>query len=229
MRPKRASLLLFAGLSLVAAGSASPADPLPASNPEAGLEAALRRVAPTLRREALHAGLEAWGELFARGEVTRPLLTVIDYGLPSTARRLWVFDLSSRRVLFHTLVAHGRNSGENLATAFSNEEGSLMTSLGAYVTGETYLGRNGYSLRLEGKETGRNDHALSRTLVVHGAPYVSETFARRFGRLGRSLGCPAVNPRIARPLIDRVKDGTVLYAWHPSLENLPFHMAQSRD
>jgi hypothetical protein len=221
MRPKSASLLLCAGMTFLPGGSAPVADPAAGTRSsqeiEAGLEAALRQAAPTLRQEALHAGLVAWSELAARGEVTRRLLTVIDYGLPSTTHRLWVFDLAARRVLFQTLVAHGRNSGENLATSFSNEEGSLMSSLGAFVTGETYLGKNGYSLRLDGKEAGRNDHALSRTLVVHGAPYVSDLFARRVGRLGRSLGCPAVNPRIARPLIDRVKGGTVLYAWHPSL------------
>jgi hypothetical protein len=226
MRPKCASLLLLAGLFLVPGGSplrAGPAsDPVPrdASGVEPGLESALRRAAPTLRPEALHAGLLAWSGLFTRGEVTRRLLTVIDYGLPSTAHRLWVFDLAARRVLFHTLVAHGRNSGEDLATSFSNEDGSLMTSLGAFVTGETYFGRNGYSLRLDGKEAGLNDRAQARTIVVHGAPYVSETFARRFGRLGRSHGCPALDPRIARPLIDRVKEGTVLYAWHPSLPGI---------
>jgi hypothetical protein len=238
MRSKCASHLLLAGLCLVPGGSRSFAGPLPGPLPPAagpGLEAALRQAAPTLRPEALHAGLLAWSELFTRGESTRRLLTVIDYGLPSTARRLWVFDLAARRVLFHTLVAHGRNSGEDLATSFSNDEGSLMTSLGAFVTGETYLGRNGYSLRLEGKETGRNDHALARTIVVHGASYVSESFARRFGRLGRSWGCPALDPRVARPLIDRVKEGSVLYAWHPSLagagrEKVPdFHMARFPD
>jgi len=183
------------------------------------IETALLHAAPTMRPAALRAALSAWGALYFRGEVSRPCLTVIDYGLPSTVRRMWVFDLASRRLLFHELVAHGRNSGEDLALSFSNEEGSLMTSLGAFVTGTTYNGRNGYSLRLRGMEPGVNDRAEARTIVVHGAPYVREEVAHRHGRLGRSYGCPAVRPEIARALIDEVKDRTLLYAWHPSIGN----------
>ena len=180
------------------------------------LETELLRVAPTLRPEALHAALDSWGALRARGELARPLLSVIDYSLPSTTQRLWVFDLASRRLLFHELVAHGRNSGEDLARSFSNEEGSLKSSLGAFVTGTTYFGRNGYSMRLRGMEPGVNDHAEARTIVVHGAPYVDEAVSRKLGRLGRSHGCPALRPGIARALIDEIKDRTLLYAWFPS-------------
>ena len=180
-------------------------------------EPAVLAAPPTVRPEALRAALAAWDALHSRGEVSRPILTVIDYGLPSTTRRMWVFDMDSRRLLFHELVAHGRNSGEDVARSFSNEEGSLMTSLGAFVTGTTYNGKNGYSLRLRGMEPGVNDRAESRTIVVHGAPYVGEEVAHKLGRLGRSYGCPAVRPAIARTLIDQVKDGTLLYAWHPSM------------
>jgi len=115
-------------------------------------------------------------------------------------------------------VAHGRNSGEDLTESFSNEEGSLKTSLGAFVTGDTYIGKNGYSLRLRGMDPGLNDHAEARTIVVHGAPYVDEEVAHKLGRLGRSHGCPAVRPEIARTFIDEVKDRTLLYAWHPLME-----------
>jgi hypothetical protein len=209
MRAMRASFLLGAALALGASAAAPPGD--------RSEEEALLRVAPTLRPEALHAALLAWRRLAARGLVTRPLLTVIDYGLPSTAPRLWVLDLEARRLLFHTLVAHGRNSGENEAVSFSNDEGSLMSSLGAFATGTTYTGKNGYSLRLLGLDPGLNDRAEARAIVMHGAPYVSEEFARAHGRLGRSWGCPAVELSIARPLIDRVKGGSLLYAWHPSL------------
>ena len=181
------------------------------------IETALLDAAPTLRPEALRAALSAWDGLHSRGEISRPLLTVIDYGLPSTIRRMWVFDLASRRLLFHELVAHGRNSGDDLTQWFSNEEGSLMTSLGAFVTGTTYLGRNGYSLRLRGMEPGVNDRAEARTIVVHGAPYVSPEVAHKLGRLGRSHGCPAIRSEIARTLIDEVKEHTLLYAWHPSM------------
>jgi len=189
----------------------------PAVTSTRAIEAALIHAAPTLRPEALRAALSAWDTLHSRGVVSRPLLTVIDYGLPSKTKRMWVFDLASRRLLFHELVAHGRNSGEDLARSFSNEEGSLKTSLGAFVTGATYNGRNGYSLRLRGVDPGLNDRAEARAIVVHGAPYVGEEVAQNLGRLGRSHGCPAVRPAIARKLIDEVKDHTLLYAWHPSM------------
>jgi len=200
-------------------GSPAPQVSLPPSGTDAlAIEAALLLAAPTIRPGALRVALFAWDALHSRGEVSRPLLTVIDYGLPSTTKRMWVFDLASRQLLFHELVAHGRNSGEDLARSFSNEEGSLMTSLGAFVTGTTYDGRNGYSLRLRGMEPGVNDRAEARTIVVHGAPYVSEDVAHKLGRLGRSHGCPAVRTAIARTLIDKVKDRTLLYAWHPSMD-----------
>ncbi|HEY3176226.1 MAG TPA: murein L,D-transpeptidase catalytic domain family protein [Candidatus Polarisedimenticolia bacterium] len=180
------------------------------------LEGALLRAAPNLRPAALQAGLSSWQALQSARLLARPVLTVIDYSLPSTARRLWVFDLSSRRLIFHELVAHGRNSGEDLAMAFSNDEGSLMTSLGTFVTGESYDGRNGYSLRLRGMEPGLNDRAEARAIVMHGAPYVDDGVARKLGRLGRSHGCPALRPAIARTVIDAIKNGTLLYAWYPS-------------
>jgi len=189
-----------------------------AARPEAPIETALFHAAPAIRPAALRAALAAWDDLKSRGEVSRPLLTVIDYGLPSTTKRMWVFDLASRRLLFHELVAHGRNSGGNLTESFSNEVGSLMTSLGAFVTGAAYTGRNGYSLRLRGMEPGINDQAEARAIVVHGAPYVGEEVARELGRLGRSYGCPAVRPAIARLLIDELEDRTLLYAWHPSMD-----------
>jgi hypothetical protein len=223
-----ASLLFSASPVPLRAGTAVglPADPsspslsrIPAVVTDSeSLETDLLRVAPTLRPEALRAALAAWDDVSAKGEISRPILTVIDYGLSSMTKRMWVFDLASRRLLFHELVAHGKNSGEDLATRFSNEEGSLMTSLGAFVTGSTYDGKNGYSMRLRGMERGRNDRAEERTIVVHGAPYVGDEVAEKLGRLGRSWGCPALRPAIARTLIDEVKDRTLLYAYHPSLD-----------
>jgi len=227
MRAKRASFLPFAALLLVARAAASD-QPVVAERPAVdsresrdALEAALLRAAPTLRAEALHAALLARQRLTDGGLVTRPVVTIIDYSLPSTTRRLWVLDLKTSRVVYHALVAHGRNTGENEAIAFSNEEGSLKTSLGAFITGSTYMGKNGYSLRLKGMDAGLNDQAEARAIVMHGAPYVSEEFARANGRLGRSWGCPAVSPSIARALIDRVKEGTLLYAWHTSMPPPP--------
>jgi hypothetical protein len=142
-------------------------------------------------------------------------LTVIDYSRPSTDKRLWVFDLRSRELLYEELVAHGQGSGANMATLFSNEADTHRTSLGLFVTGDTYVGKNGYSLRLDGLDRGFNDRARDRAIVMHGAPYVSEAFARQQGRLGRSWGCPAVGEDVARDLIDRVKGGGLVFAYYP--------------
>jgi hypothetical protein len=142
-------------------------------------------------------------------------LAVIDYSIPSTRPRLWVFDVDRGRLLFQELVAHGRNTGEQQAAHFSNAEGSKMSSLGLFQTADTYYGHNGYSLRLRGLDAGFNDNALSRAIVMHGAPYVSETIADRLGRLGRSWGCPAVRQEVARMMIDTLKGGALLFAYYP--------------
>jgi hypothetical protein len=142
-------------------------------------------------------------------------LAVIDYSLPSTVPRLWVFDVAQGRLLFQELVAHGRNTGERLAERFSNTEGSKMSSLGLFQTAETYYGSNGYSLRLRGLDPGFNDNALARAIVMHGAPYVSEAIAERVGRIGRSWGCPAVRQQVARTVIDTLKGGALIFAYYP--------------
>jgi len=142
-------------------------------------------------------------------------LAVIDYSLPSTKPRLWVFDVSRGRLLFQELVAHGRNTGERVAEHFSNVEGSKMSSLGLFQTTETYYGSNGYSLRLRGLDPGFNDNALARAIVMHGAPYVSQAIAERVGRIGRSWGCPAVRQEIARTVIDTLKGGALIFAYYP--------------
>jgi hypothetical protein len=145
------------------------------------------------------------------------LLTVIDYSRPSTRPRLWVLDRDTRRVLFEELVAHGRGSGENLPVRFSNEPGSLASSLGLFLTDAAYVGTNGYSLRLVGLEAGVNDRALERAIVVHGAPYVRAGM-ESLGRLGRSWGCPAVRLAVTRPLIDTIKGGTLVFAYYPDAQ-----------
>jgi hypothetical protein len=175
--------------------------------------------APSLDRGVLDLALAAVAWADGRGLADRDdRLTVIDYSRPSTERRLWVFDLETGALIFHELVAHGRGSGEDQATRFSNRDGSHQTSLGLFRTGETYNGGNGYSLRLHGLEPGINDLALARTIVIHGAPYVSAEFARRQGRLGRSWGCPALELRRARPVIDEIRDGSLLFAYYPQRE-----------
>lgn len=142
-------------------------------------------------------------------------LSVIDYSKPSTQARLWVFDLERQSLLFQEWVAHGRNSGDDLATHFSNHPGSLMSSLGAFVTEDTYIGHNGYSLRLRGLDAGFNDNADGRAIVMHGAAYVSADLIRSQGRLGRSFGCPAVRPTIAHQLIDAIRGGSFVFAYYP--------------
>lgn len=150
------------------------------------------------------------------GAVTAPpTLTVIDYSKPSTAKRLWVFELQSHALLYEELVAHGEGSGGNLATLFSNEPDTHRSSLGLFVTEDAYVGKNGYSLRLNGLDRGFNDHARERAIVMHGAPYVSADVAKTLGRLGRSWGCPAMPAYVARDVIDRVKGGSLVFAYYP--------------
>lgn len=191
-----------------------------AALPQAGagpaLAAALARQAPTLDRQVLALAAEALQCARRRGQVAGDaLLGVIDYSRPSTERRLWVFDPARQRLLFQEWVAHGRNTGVNLATRFSNDDGSYMSSLGGFAAEESYTGHNGYSLRLKGLEPGFNDHARDRAIVIHGAPYVNEALIRSQGRLGRSLGCPAVRPAIAHQLIDTLRDGSFVFAYYP--------------
>jgi hypothetical protein len=153
------------------------------------------------------------------GSIADPTtLTVIDYSRPSTAKRLWVFDLRDPALLYEELVAHGKESGENLATRFSNELDSHQSSLGLFLTEDTYVGRNGYSLRLRGLDRGFNDRAYERAIVMHGAPYVNDEIARTNGRLGRSWGCPALREGVARAVIDRVKGTGLVFAYYPDSE-----------
>jgi hypothetical protein len=173
-----------------------------------------------LRPEVLELALEAYERAEAGGFVRRAILTVIDYELPSYRQRLWVIDMKVGRVLYREWVAHGmgkpRGSGGTMeeALSFSNEKGTLKSSLGLFITAETYHGRHGYSLKLDGLEEGVNDQARERLIVLHGAQYVSEDRAE--DRLvGRSWGCPAVRPGISQILIDAIKDGSVLWIYYP--------------
>ena len=166
----------------------------------------------------LSTALEAAAAAVGRGDVVNPgTLTVIDFTKPSTKKRLWVFDLRSRALLFDEWVSHGRGSGTTMATSFSNVPETNKSSLGLFRTAEAYFGKNGYSLRLDGLDRGLNDRARERAIVMHGAPYVNVAVAKIQGYLGRSLGCPAVRPAIARQLIDTVKGGGLLYAYGPGI------------
>ena len=178
--------------------------------------ALMKRLAPDADPRVLDLALEARDCAAGQfGGAPSPRLAVIDYSLPSTTPRLWVFDLANRQLLFHELVAHGQGTGENLARRFSNRDGSHQSSLGLFRTGGTYQGRNGYSLRMEGLEPGVNDAAMARAIVMHGARYVNPATARQLGRLGRSWGCPAVRPEVAAAVIDSLKNGQMIFAYYP--------------
>jgi hypothetical protein len=145
----------------------------------------------------------------------KSILTIIDFSKPSTEKRFYTIDLKDLTLLYHTYVAHGRNTGEDLAKEFSNKPHSNQSSLGFYVTGETYIGSKGYSLRLDGKEKNYNDNIRRRAVVMHEADYVSENWVRRYGRLGRSQGCPALPKKVSREVINTIKNKTAIFTYFP--------------
>ncbi|MBN2482309.1 MAG: murein L,D-transpeptidase catalytic domain family protein [Bacteroidales bacterium] len=146
------------------------------------------------------------------------ILTVIDYSLPSSAERLFIIDIKNRKLLWKSLVAHGKNTGENYASRFSNRPGSYQSSLGFFITGDTYYGQNGYSLILDGLDTMYNELAKTRAIVIHGAVYVSDAFIENNGRLGRSFGCPALPVQSCREMIDLIKSGSIIFSYYPDQE-----------
>lgn len=160
---------------------------------------------------------QAFKEAFLGYKSVNPLkndiLTIIDFTLPSTEKRMVVVDMENEKILQHTWVSHGRNSGEKWATSFSNKHGSFQSSLGFFLTEEPYMGSNGYSLRLQGLEKGINDQARARAIVIHGADYVSEATIKNTGRLGRSHGCPALPRELNKEIIDQIKFGSLLYIY----------------
>lgn len=141
------------------------------------------------------------------------LLTIIDFTQPSTQKRFYTVDLTNYKVVFNTYVSHGKNTGENYAKSFSNRVHSNQSSLGFYITGETYVGSKGYSLRLDGMDPGYNDNIRNRAVVMHDAEYVSEKWIQQYGRLGRSQGCPALPKEISRKVIDTIKEKTLVFAY----------------
>lgn len=204
----RLGLLCLAGLWLCATPL------MAATSQNDSLVKDLSRVAAGLNPQALRDAVAAMQCAVSHGAEPARRLAVIDYSQPSTARRLWIFDLHSKRLLLRDYVAHGRLSGENIASSFSNRLGSYQSSLGLFRTAESYRGKHGYSLRMDGLEPGINDLARERAIVIHGAAYVNPALVRKQGRIGRSLGCPAVRPEVARMVVDKLKGGQFLLAWH---------------
>jgi L,D-transpeptidase-like protein len=186
-----------------------------ASRADESLRDQLMKQASGLNPKVLDLALQATKKAWKKNLGHKKILTVIDYSLASSRKRLWVFDLEKKKVLFFELVAHGKGSGADYAKKFSNESGSLATSLGLFETSATYSGKHGYSLKLKGLEKGINDKALERAIVIHGAWYVTAEFAKQHGRLGRSWGCPALDKAVAKKVIDTIKDGSLVFAYYP--------------
>lgn len=166
--------------------------------------------------ESFIAAFEGYEQLKHQGKIENEILTIVDFSLSSAQERMWVIDMKTQKVILKSLVSHGRNSGSEFATDFSNANESFKSSLGFYVTGETYTGKHGLSLRLDGMEYGINDNARNRAVVVHGADYVSKSFIKNTGRLGRSQGCPAVPYEVHKELIQTIKGKSCIFIYHPS-------------
>jgi len=171
---------------------------------------------PELKPEAFRFGLIGFEALQSRGLIANDsLLTIIDFSLPSSNDRFFVINLINNQVVYKSLVSHGRNSGDLYANRFSNKVQSHESALGFFITGKSYQGGQGYSLQLQGVDTGYNDHARARGIVIHAADYATHEYVTRYGRLGRSFGCPALPPELSRPIINLIKEGSVLFSYYP--------------
>ena len=169
-----------------------------------------------LSRQAFDYALQGYEKLVSQGKlINQSIIAIVDFSQPSGHKRLYVLDIKNYKILFNTLVAHGRNSGKEWATYFSNKATSHQSSPGFYITGQAYSGSNGYSLKLDGVENGINDKAMKRAIVIHGADYVSESYVSSQGYIGRSRGCPAVPLKEARNIINAMRDGACLYIYTP--------------
>jgi hypothetical protein len=171
---------------------------------------------PALKPEAFRFGLIGFEALVSGGLIANDsLLTIIDFSLPSSGDRFFVINILNNQVIYKSLVSHGRNSGDLYSNRFSNKMQSHESSLGFFITGKSYQGGQGYSLQLQGVDTGYNDHSRSRGIVIHAADYATQKYVTRYGRLGRSFGCPALPPELSRPIINLIKDGSVLFSYYP--------------
>lgn len=180
-----------------------------------GMVSNIHTQAQNLNTQVLQLALKAYTHAKYNRKNIKHIITIIDFSKPSTERRLWVIDLSKQKVLYNTWVTHGKNSGNIKAKSFSNQPGSLKSSLGVFLTGSTYVGSVGYALHLTGLESGFNDNAYRRSVVVHGAWYADPNVLSKYGQLGRSFGCPAVSDKIAKRLINTIKNRALVFAYYP--------------
>ncbi|HZL08583.1 MAG TPA: murein L,D-transpeptidase catalytic domain family protein [Prolixibacteraceae bacterium] len=171
-----------------------------------------------LSRDVFNLAIKGLNKLDINGKLQNPnIVTIADYSQSSNKKRLYVIDLKNKKLLFNTYVAHGRNTGEEYARSFSNEEGSHKSSLGFYITEHSIVGSHtGFSLLINGVEKGFNDHAVERAIIMHAAEYATENFIKKYGRLGRSYGCPSVPPEMNKPIIDAIQGGTCLFLYNPN-------------
>ena len=190
------------------------AAPRTGSHP-ASLVNAIRAQAPNISPRAIETAISAYYHAAQRHLTHKPIVTIIDYSLPSDVKRLAVANVQTGKVLFYTYVAHGKGSGLKFATHFSNQPGTDASSLGVYLTGSTYYGAHGYSLRLHGLDPQFNGAAYRRDIVIHSAWYVSRTFAQDHGRLGRSWGCFALSAKVESAIVKLIRGATVLVGYYP--------------
>lgn len=176
---------------------------------------------PKPKYEIFEKAIKGYNKLKQNGILgDKNLLTVLDFSLSANKKRLWIIDLNKKKIVEHSLVSHGKNTGQEFAKYFSNAPQSYKSSLGFYITGNTYHGKHGLSLNLDGVEKGINDNAMKRRIVMHGAKYVSFDFIKKHGRLGRSFGCPAVPIEKNKKIIDLIKNKTCLFIYYPKKEYL---------
>lgn len=190
-------------------------NPVPAREEQRDLYAMLNLSEKGLSSDVFQLALKGQRKLETDGKLRNSgILTIVDFSQSSKNKRLYVIDLLHKAILFNTYVAHGRNTGDEYATHFSNVSGSNKSSLGFYITKEEILGTSvGLSLVLDGVERGYNDNALKREIIMHGADYATENFIRKTGRLGRSFGCPSLPPDLIKPVVEIIKEGTCLFIY----------------
>jgi hypothetical protein len=209
-------LFIFMMFLLPVMNRADSGYPVPAIENQPSLFNALNLSAKGLSAEVFELALKGLRKLEAEGKLKNPdILTIVDFSQSSKMKRFYVIDLLNKVLLYNTYVAHGRNTGDEYATHFSNISGSYQSSLGFFITRKEITGASvGLSLLLDGVEKGFNDNAMKREIIIHGAAYATENFIRKTGRLGRSFGCPSLPPDQIKPVVESIREGTCLFIYH---------------
>jgi len=194
----------------------------PANEVESDIYSDLNLKEYGLSKDVFQLAFTGFQKLEAIGQLENPrVLTIVDFSQSSKNKRMYVIDMKEHKLLFNNLVAHGRNTGEEYAHDFSNEPGTLKSSLGFYVTRNPVIGSKvGLSLVIQGVEKGFNDNAIPRQIIIHGADYVTEDFIKKTGHLGRSYGCPSVPPELIKPVIETIENGSCLFVYYPDTNYL---------